>query len=221
MLTSNPICCKVLTSNPIYCKVLTSNPICCKVLTSNPTFCRFRSCFIYYRHRSRGVLSPLSRSAARSLQWSFTCVSCHTHQTENDLARGPLNRQRQNDGVFLLCLLSLWAGLIKSIRDDVSDFQSLKCDTARYSASVVRLLRASDLFVVWSDVFVVVFHCSATLHALVPHRPYCCWLLLVSCLTSQQHTGVSQKRICLDNCSRCHNEISQPVTGYWHRGSQS
>ena len=31
--------------------------------------------------------------------------------------------------------------------------------------------------------------------------------LLVGCLTSQQHTSVSQGRICTDNYTRCHTEI--------------
>ena len=32
-------------------------------------------------------------------------------------------------------------------------------------------------------------------------------LLLVACLTSQQHAGVSQERICSDNSMCCHTEI--------------
>ena len=31
--------------------------------------------------------------------------------------------------------------------------------------------------------------------------------LFVGCLTSQQHASVSQRRICSDNCTRCHTEI--------------
>ena len=36
---------------------------------------------------------------------------------------------------------------------------------------------------------------------------YVVTLLFVGCLTSQQHTGVSQGRICLNNCTPCHAEI--------------
>ena len=35
----------------------------------------------------------------------------------------------------------------------------------------------------------------------------CCCLLFVGCLTSQQHAGVSQGRICSDNFTCCHTEI--------------
>ena len=34
-----------------------------------------------------------------------------------------------------------------------------------------------------------------------------CFCLLVGCLTSQQHAGVSQGRICSDNFTCCHTEI--------------
>ena len=34
--------------------------------------------------------------------------------------------------------------------------------------------------------------------------------LLVGCLTSQQHAGVFQGRICVDKCTCCHTEIEVP-----------
>ena len=54
-------------------------------------------------------------------------------------------------------------------------------------------------------------------------------LLLVGCLTSQQHASVSQGRICTDKFTWCHtwdrscrsNFPSHPVTVYWHRADQS
>ena len=39
------------------------------------------------------------------------------------------------------------------------------------------------------------------------YRLYRLSCLLVGCLTSQQHTSVSQRRISSDNCTCCHTEI--------------
>ena len=38
-------------------------------------------------------------------------------------------------------------------------------------------------------------------------RARCCFVLLVGCLSSQQHASVSQGRICTDNFTCCHTEI--------------
>ena len=40
-----------------------------------------------------------------------------------------------------------------------------------------------------------------------PGRSSIMWLVLVGCLTSQQHASVSQGRICSDNFTCCHTEI--------------
>ena len=45
-------------------------------------------------------------------------------------------------------------------------------------------------------------------------------LLLVGCLTSQQHASVSQGRICSDNCTCCHTEIEVADQNFYLTKSQ-
>ena len=44
--------------------------------------------------------------------------------------------------------------------------------------------------------------------------------LFVGCLTSQQHSSVSQGRICLDNCTYCHIEIEVADQTFYLNQSQ-
>ena len=47
-----------------------------------------------------------------------------------------------------------------------------------------------------------------------------CWLLIVGCLTSQQHASVSQGQIWSDNCMCCHTEIEAADQTFYFTQSQ-
>ena len=49
---------------------------------------------------------------------------------------------------------------------------------------------------------------------------HCCSLLVVGCLTSQQHVSVSQGRICSGNCTCCHNDTEAADQTFYLTHSQ-
>ena len=89
-------------------------------------------------------------------------------------------------------------------QDELTE-QKKQSQTGRVAAVVVVVLVGRNLMTVVDP------RARIKLHLTVHSRPLLYGgfgrkVLFVGCLTSQQHAGVSQGRICSDNCTCCHTE---------------